>query len=90
MGFVISVRGLLVALLLFAAMLGQNFALATSLGIVTLYPVADNYADSKYPQLGMYGHMSFLYVGNSYDHVQNLWGSERIYIRFDLSVFPKA
>jgi hypothetical protein len=84
------VRGLLVVLLLFAAILGQSFTLATSLDKMTLYPVADNYADSKYPQLATYGHMSFLYVGNSYDHVQNLWGSERIYIRFDISNLPKG
>ena len=83
-------RGPLVAFLLFAAILGQNFTLATSMDKMTLYPVADNYADSKYPQLGTYGHMSFLYVGNSYDHAQNLWGSERIYIRFDISSLPKG
>ena len=83
-------RGLVVALLLFAALLGQNLTLAAGLDNVTLYPVADNYADSKYPQLGTYGHMSFLYVGNSYDHVQDLWGSERIYIKFDISGLPKG
>jgi len=54
-----------------------------------LYPVADNYADSKYPVLGHYGKNSVLYVGNSYDHAQNIWGSERIYIRFDLTGLPK-
>jgi hypothetical protein len=84
------VRGLLVALLLFAAIMGQNFTLATGLDKMTLYPVTDNYADSKYPQLGMYGHMSFLYVGNSYDHEQDVWGSERIYIRFDMMTVPKG
>jgi hypothetical protein len=83
-------RGLVVALLLFTAIVGQNFTLATGSDNVTLYPVADNYADSKYPQLGMYGHMSFLYVGNSYDHVQDVWGSERIYIRFDMSSLPRG
>jgi hypothetical protein len=31
-----------------------------------------------------------LYVGNSYDHVQDVWGSERIYIRFDISGLPKG
>ncbi|MGA2238496.1 MAG: DNRLRE domain-containing protein [Candidatus Bathyarchaeia archaeon] len=85
-----SVRGLLIALLLFTAILGQNLTLAAGLEYVTLYPVADNYADSKYPQLGTYGHVPVLYVGNSYDHVQDLWGSERIYIRFDISSLPKG
>ena len=84
-----SVRGLLVALLLFAAILGQNLTLAAGVGNLTLYAVADNYVDSKYPQLGTYGYVPVLYVGNSYDHVQDLWGSERIYIRFDLSSLPR-
>jgi hypothetical protein len=55
---------------------------------VTLYPIADNYPDSKYPN-STYGKVAFLYVGNSYDHAQSLWGSERIYIRFDLSQLPQ-
>ena len=55
---------------------------------VTLYPIADNYPDSKYPN-STYGKVAVLYVGNSYDHAQNLWGSERIYIRFDLSQLPQ-
>ena len=80
----------MVALLLSTAILGQNLTLAVGVGNVTLYPVADNYADSKYPQLGTYGHVPVLYVGNSYDHVQDLWGSERIYIRFDTSILPKG
>jgi len=57
---------------------------------ITLYPAADNYPDSKYPILGTYGKMSFLYVGNSYDHVQDIWGSERIYIRFNVSDLPRG
>jgi hypothetical protein len=83
-------RGLLVALLLFTAIMGQNLTLAAGLDNVTLYAAADNYADSKYPQLGTYGHRPVLFVGNSYDHVQDLWGSERIYIRFDISSLPKG
>jgi len=83
-------RVLLVALLLFTAILGQSLTLAAGLDNVTLYAAADNYADSKYPQLGTYGHGSTLYVGNSYDHVQDVWGSERIYIRFDISSLPKG
>jgi hypothetical protein len=83
-------RGLVVALLLFTAILGQNLTLAVGLDNVTLYAAADNYVDSKYPQLGHYGHGSTLYVGNSYDHVQDLWGSERIYIRFDISSLPRG
>ncbi len=83
-------RGLAVALLLFTAILGQNLTLAAGLDNVTLYAAADNYADSKYPQLGTYGHVPVLYVGNSYDHVQDLWGSERIYIRFDISSLSKG
>jgi hypothetical protein len=54
-----------------------------------LYAVADNYADSKYPKLGHYGKVAALYVGNSYDRAQDIWGSERIYIRFDLSSLAK-
>jgi len=57
---------------------------------ITLYPTADNYADSKYPSLGKYGRTTVLYVGNSYDHAQNIWGSERIYIRFDISAIPRG
>jgi len=83
-------RGLVVALLLFTAILGQNLTLAAGLDNVTLYAAGDNYADSKYPQLGTYGHVPVLYVGNSYDHVQDLWGSERIYIRFDISNLSKG
>ena len=80
----------MVAFLLFTAILGQNLTLAAGLDNVTLYATADNYADGKYPQLGTYGHVPVLYVGNSYDHAQDLWGSERIYIRFDISSLPKG
>lgn len=66
----------------------QNLTPALGQNTVTLYPVADSYADSKYPN-SAYGKVAALYVGNSYDHVQGIWGSERIYIRFDLSGLPK-
>ena len=55
---------------------------------LTLNAVADNYPDSKYPK-SAYGTRPILYAGNSYDHEQNIWGSERIYIRFDVSAIPK-
>lgn len=74
----------LVSLLLMTAT-AQSLSPAAAQTTVTLYPVADNYADSKYPDLGHYGKVANLYVGNSYDHGQDIWGSERIYIRFDLS-----
>ncbi len=56
---------------------------------MTLTVVADNYADSKYP-LSKYGHVPALYVGNSYDRGQDIWGSERIYLRFNLSAMPEG
>jgi hypothetical protein len=55
---------------------------------MVLYPVADGYPDGKYPN-SAYGKTAFLYVGNSYDHAQDIWGSERIYIRFDVKDLPK-
>jgi hypothetical protein len=72
----------------------QHFSPVVAQATVTLYPVADNYVDSKYPGseldlLGRYGRTTFLYVGNSYDRGQNIWGSERIYILFDLSKIGK-
>jgi hypothetical protein len=79
---------LLASLLIFGAFL-QSLAVVQAQTTVTLYPVADNYVDSKYPVLGKYGRTAFLYVGNSYDHAQDLWGSERIYIRFDLTELPR-
>ena len=82
-------RKLILAYLLVMTATVQHFSPAVAQATVTLYPVADNYADSKYPNLGHYGKVPVLYVGNSYDHAQNLWGSERIYIRFDLSKLAK-
>ena len=79
---------ILASLLLVTATV-QNLCVATAQATVTLYSVADNYADSKYPSLGHYGKVPVLYVGNSYDHAQDIWGSERIYLRFDLSKLAK-
>lgn len=53
----------------------------------TAHPLADEYADSMYP-VQEYGSRLVLYVGNSYDHVQNRSGPARIYIQFDLSMIP--
>jgi hypothetical protein len=78
-------RKLILAYLIVMMATAQNLSLAVAQTTVTLYPVADNYADSKYPNLGHYGKVTVLYVGNSYDHAQDIWGSERIYIRFDLT-----
>jgi len=76
-------------LLLFAGLFMQNATLVAGQTSMTLYPVADSYADSKYPKQ-MYGaHTSFLYVGNSHDREQDVWGSERIYIQFDLTGLAK-
>jgi hypothetical protein len=87
-------RKLILAYLLVMTATLQNLSLAAAQTTVTLNPVADNYVDSKYPGteqdlLGRYGRVTVLYVGNSYDHAQNIWGSERIYIRFDLSKITK-
>jgi hypothetical protein len=79
---------ILVSLLVMSAFL-QSVTLAAGQATLSLYPVADNYADSKYPDLGRYGASSVLYVGNSYDRAQNIWGSERIYIRFNLTEIPE-
>jgi len=81
-------RRILIACLLLAGVLLHNTGFVTAQTTVTLYPVADNYPDSKYPR-SAYGTRPVLYVGNSYDHVQDIWGSERIYIRFDVSAIPK-
>jgi len=75
------------SLLIMGAFL-QNLSLVAAQTSVTLYPVADNYADSKYPTRA-YGYDSFLFVGNKYDRSQDIWGSERIYIRFNLTGLPK-
>ena len=80
-------QAIIVAVLFIVLSLHVQVAVATET-TVTLYPIADNYPDSKYPN-SRYGKVAGLYVGNSYDHAQNLWGSERIYIRFDLSQLPK-
>ena len=77
------------AVFLLVSALLANAAPASAQTTVRLYPVADNYVDSKYPILAHYGKVTALYVGNSYDNAQNLWGSERIYIRFDLIGLPK-
>ena len=86
-------RKVLLALLLLMGTLVQSLSIVSAQTVatsMTLYPDADNYADSKYPNLGRYGRTTMLYVGNSYDHAQNIWGSERIYIRFDLSAVPRG
>lgn len=82
-------KRLVVALLLLMSVFLQNASFAVGQASLTLYPIADNYADSKYPERGHYGKTPVLYVGNSYDHAQNIWGSERIYIRFNLNELPK-
>jgi hypothetical protein len=83
----------LFALLLLVGTLVQSLSIVSAQTVstsITLYPTADNYADSKYPSLGKYGRTSVLYVGNSYDRAQNIWGFERIYIRFDVSAIPRG
>ena len=82
-------KKILLATLLVMGALLQSLTLVQAQESVALYSAADNYADSKYPILGKYGKTSFLYVGNSYDRSQDIWGSERIYIRFDLTGLPK-
>ena len=82
-------KRLIVALLLVTSILLQSTSFAVGQASTTLYPIADNYADSKYPERGHYGKTPVLYVGNSYDHAQDIWGSERIYIRFNLNELPK-
>jgi hypothetical protein len=82
-------KRLIVAILLATSVLLQSTSFAVGQTTMTLYPSADNYVDSKYPERGHYGKTSILYVGNSYDHAQDIWGSERIYIRFNLNELPK-
>jgi len=82
-------KGLLIASLLLTALFVQNLTLVTAEKTIVLYPVADNYADGKYP-VRKYGYDTFLYVGNKYDRGQDIWGSERIFIRFDLSAVSKS
>lgn len=81
-------KRLAIVSLLIVSVLLHNVALSVAQTTVTLHPAEDYYADSKYPK-SAYGKTSFLYVGNSYDHAQNIWGSERIFIRFDLTGLPK-
>jgi len=81
-------KHVMIAFLLIAGAFLQNLSVVAAQTNVTLYPVADNYADGKYPAR-TYGYESFLYVGNKYDRGQKIWGSERIYIRFDLTELPK-
>ena len=82
-------KRIVVACLLLMSAFMQNATLAVAQNTVVLYPSADSYADSKYPKSAYGSHTTFLYVGNSYDHAQDIWGSERIYIRFDLKGLPK-
>jgi hypothetical protein len=81
-------RNLLMMVILVASVLVQVPAVAFAQTTSTLYAVADSYPDSKY-QNSAYGKRPILYVGNSYDRGQNIWGSERIYIQFDLTQLPK-
>jgi hypothetical protein len=81
-------KSLAIVALLIVGILLQGFTITAAQSTMTLYPVADGYPDNKYPN-SAYGKMPFLYVGNSYDHVQDIWGSERIYIRFDLKDLPE-
>ena len=81
-------KHVMIASLLITAAFMQNLSLVAAQANVTLYPVADNYVDGKYPTKA-YGYDSFLYVGNKYDRSQNVWGSERIYIRFNLTGLPR-
>ena len=82
-------KRLAVASVLLLSILLQGAASVSAQTKVVLYPTADSYADSKYPLMTYGARASFLYVGNSYDRSQSIWGYERIYIRFDLSTLPK-
>lgn len=82
-------KSVLIVCLFAMSILARSSAVAADNTSLTFYPVADNYVGSKYPKLGHYGTSSVLYVGNSYDHAQNIWGSERIYIQFDLTGISK-
>jgi hypothetical protein len=74
------------AFTLLARELARSPAVCTS---VSLPVVADNYADSKYPEKA-YGTRPILYVGNSYDRSQDIWGQERIYLKFDVKQLSSA
>ena len=82
-------KRLVIAVLLFTSAFLQNVTLVAGQQTVTLSPIADNYADSKYPMMAYGSRTTFLYVGNSYDRAQDIWGHERIYIRFDLTGLPR-
>jgi hypothetical protein len=90
----LKIQGRILTILLKFALIALVFqpragAASSSSPIVdfTANPVADEYADSMYP-VQQYGSRLVLYVGNSYDHVQNRSGPARIYIQFDLSMIP--
>jgi hypothetical protein len=82
-------RSFLILFLLVVGVLFENATLVTALSSFTLYPVADSYADSKYPTMAYGARTTFLFVGNKYDRAQDIWGSERIYIRFNLTELGK-
>jgi len=82
-------KAMLIASLLVMGLFTQNLALVSAEKAVVLYPVADNYADGKYPARA-YGYDTFLYIGNKYDPAQDVWGFERIFIRFDLTTVSKS
>lgn len=88
-GHVKIMKAVVLFSLLLMGALAPGLAVATGGTSITLPAVADNYADSKYPK-SAYGSTSFLFVGNKHDREQDVWGSERIYIRFDLSSLPKS
>ena len=83
-------RSLLILFVLIIGVLFENATVVTASSSVTLYPVADSYADSKYPTMTYGARTTFLFVGNKYDHAQDIWGSERIYIRFNLTELGKG
>ena len=86
----IKLAGMLFIILL--SIVPQVSALSNSPPVVeiTVGPVADDYADSMYQMASQYGSRLALYVGNSYDRVQNVSGPARIYIKFDGSVIPRG
>jgi len=81
-------KTVIIACLLILSTLTHDCMVATAQTSITLVAIADNYPDSKYPK-SAYGTRSVLYVGNSYDREQDIWGYERIFVRFDLSGLPK-
>ncbi len=81
-------KRVIIACLLILSTLAHDWTVATAETSITLIAVADNYPDSKYPK-SAYGTRPVLYIGNSYDREQDIWGYERIFVRFDLSGLPK-